>query len=367
VYYPELNIKRSHSNTISNFFYKTRVVDKITNKTIKNKYKVVLFYYINKLVMQQYPYFYWTYIFVYNKYNYSKNAVNTSQHVRTQIFFIFLRKLNQFTKNVKKISFVKLNLYTFQGLKKTIIKIGLLKKYSFVLKHKQKTDTILNKYEDSVKLFDKNFIKTFYKKIEPKKPQFKFYLNHIFFSNVMIYKKLIESVFVNKPNFLKIHWYTKVNNNTDNKMTSIVLYLRAAKHFNKGRYSRNRQLYRTGVYWCIWLNIVLVYALHFYFYRIVFSFGYLWIPLSLMILTIFSSRLYKYRYYDVNQLIIEFKEFNNFLFQNFLKLKHVFKLVFIDRTFLLKSFLLNYVFLFYKFITFKINKIIYFIKNKIMI
>lgn len=29
------------------------------------------------------------------------------------------------------------------------------------------------------------------------------------------------------------------------------LFIRKNKMFNKGRYSRNRQLYRTGVYWCI--------------------------------------------------------------------------------------------------------------------
>ncbi len=28
----------------------------------------------------------------------------------------------------------------------------------------------------------------------------------------------------------------------------------------------------------------------------------------------FSSRLYKYRYYSLNQLILEFKEFNNFIY-----------------------------------------------------
>ena len=54
----------------------------------------------------------------------------------------------------------------------------------------------------------------------------------------------------------------------------VFFYIRKNRIFNKGRYSRNRQLYRTGVYWCLWLNIMLVYGLYFMFYRFTFNFGY---------------------------------------------------------------------------------------------
>jgi hypothetical protein len=44
-----------------------------------------------------------------------------------------------------------------------------------------------------------------------------------------------------------------------------IFFIRKTKSFNKSSYSRNRQLYRTGVYWCLWLNIILVYGLYFFF------------------------------------------------------------------------------------------------------
>ena len=55
------------------------------------------------------------------------------------------------------------------------------------------------------------------------------------------------------------------------------LALRKTKSFNKSRYSRNRQYYRTGVYWCLWLNIILVFALYYVFYRYTFKFSYIFI------------------------------------------------------------------------------------------
>lgn len=55
------------------------------------------------------------------------------------------------------------------------------------------------------------------------------------------------------------------------------LVLRKTKSFNKSRYSRNRQYYRTGVYWCLWLNIILVFGLYYAFYRYTFKFSYIFI------------------------------------------------------------------------------------------
>jgi hypothetical protein len=146
----------------------------------------------------------------------------------------------------------------------------------------------------------------------------------VLLSNVRITKLNNVSTYIQK--LTPIKWYTKVHKiDGTNMLSQITLFLRAAKHFNKGRYSRNRQLYRTGVYWCIWLNVVLVYGLHFYFYRVVFAFGYLWLPLGVMVLSMFSSRLYKYRYYDVRQIKIELIEYFNFLFINFQKISVIFK------------------------------------------
>ena len=73
------------------------------------------------------------------------------------------------------------------------------------------------------------------------------------------------------------------------------LILRKTKSFNKSRYSRNRQYYRTGVYWCLWLNIILVFALYYIFYRYTFKFSYIFIfyvVSSILCLLAFFSKNY---------------------------------------------------------------------------
>jgi hypothetical protein len=55
------------------------------------------------------------------------------------------------------------------------------------------------------------------------------------------------------------------------------LVLRKTKSFNKPRYLRNRQYCITGVYCCLWLNIVLVFGLYYAFYRYTLKFGYVFI------------------------------------------------------------------------------------------
>jgi hypothetical protein len=180
------------------------------------------------------------------------------------------------------------------------------------------------------------------------------------------FKKFVTTNLVeinHRLSILRITWYNKVHNSVINPAKqNTILYLRAAKHFNKGRYSRNRQLYRTGVYWCIWLNVVIVYGLHFYFYRVVFSFGYLWLPLAAMTLVMFSSRLYKYRFYSVDQLIQEFKEFNNFLFSIFFKIKTLLTLQGNAVKQVVSTFIKNMIFLITEYVSIKLSKIIGFCK-----
>lgn len=75
-----------------------------------------------------------------------------------------------------------------------------------------------------------------------------------------------------------------------------ILFLRKSKVFNKGRYSRNRQFYRTGVYWCLYINIIAIVGLYFWFYRFVMNFGYLW---WLLYISLVSFALTKSFHYDV--------------------------------------------------------------------
>lgn len=82
-------------------------------------------------------------------------------------------------------------------------------------------------------------------------------------------------------------------------------YIRKNRIFNKGRYSRNRQLYRTGFYWCLYFNIISVYGLYFIFYRVVFNFGYLWLFLVIFFGSFLFSRALKYNFTNINFVTTE--------------------------------------------------------------
>jgi len=77
-----------------------------------------------------------------------------------------------------------------------------------------------------------------------------------------------------------------------------ILYLRKNKVFNKGRYSRNRQYYRTGVYWCLYINIIAVIGIHFWFYKLTMNFGYMWWLLFVFILSFIAPKSIKYKLYN---------------------------------------------------------------------
>ena len=97
-----------------------------------------------------------------------------------------------------------------------------------------------------------------------------------------------------------------VNDTSLNNLS--VYFLRKTRTFNKGRYSRNRQNYRTGVYWCLYINIMVLFALYFYFYGFVFNFGYLWWLLYSLMASFFVPRMIKFRLYDPRTLIRTFSE-----------------------------------------------------------
>lgn len=84
-----------------------------------------------------------------------------------------------------------------------------------------------------------------------------------------------------------------VNKGSLNNMT--FYFLRKTKMFNKGRYSRNRQNYRTGVYWCLYINIMVLFGLYLYFYRFTLNFGYLWWLFFSLVASFFVPRILKFR------------------------------------------------------------------------
>lgn len=175
---------------------------------------------------------------------------------------------------------------------------------------------------------DLNFIKFIKLKLMYTKKIFKkynlFYKKNIFnFVNVYNTKINFYNIYVNKILFKK-NWLFLLKKNfiirysetslskfikLDNVKNYLIFYIRKNKIFNKGRYSRNRQLYRTGVYWCLWLNIILVYGLYFLFYRFTFNFGYFWWGLLILFYSTIFSKVVKYNFYNIFYLKDEFINF----------------------------------------------------------
>lgn len=118
------------------------------------------------------------------------------------------------------------------------------------------------------------------------------------------FKKLVNSYYMVRFNESSIIKYI----NSFNLKNYNFFYLRKNRIFNKGRYSRNRQLYRTGVYWCLWLNIIMVYGLYFIFYRFSFNFGYIWWGVLILAYSTIFSRIVKYNFFNIFYVI---KEFSN--------------------------------------------------------
>ncbi len=116
------------------------------------------------------------------------------------------------------------------------------------------------------------------------------------YSNVFFNKKLLLSQ-INKYNFVKKNsidillptetpQYLFLLNNFFSKNKKF-FFLRNNEIYNKSRYSRNRQTYKTGVFWCIWLTVLTVIGLYFYFYIFLIKFTYIWIFFFIFILSFF--------------------------------------------------------------------------------
>jgi hypothetical protein len=106
-----------------------------------------------------------------------------------------------------------------------------------------------------------------------------------------------------------------------NNHNLVNFFLRKNKIFNKSRYSRNRQLYRTGVYMCLYINVIFVYFYIFAFYRFAFVFGFLWIGVGLLLVSSTLGRAMKYRFYNPARF---FKEICTFIAWSHLLVSNLF-------------------------------------------
>ena len=83
-------------------------------------------------------------------------------------------------------------------------------------------------------------------------------------------------------------------------------FLRKNKVYNKGRYSRCRQNYRTGVYMCMYLSVVCMFGLYYWFFKFSFNFTYLWWFFIGFIGSFFLPKIIKFRLYEPTTLVNKF-------------------------------------------------------------
>ncbi len=77
---------------------------------------------------------------------------------------------------------------------------------------------------------------------------------------------------------------------------SNTLFIKNHKLYNKGRYSRNKQIYRTGVIWCLWLTVIALAGPFYYFYSFTFNFTYLWVFFFIFIIKFIYNYAAKHNY-----------------------------------------------------------------------
>jgi len=198
----------------------------------------------------------------------------------------------------------------------------------------------LNPNSQSYSAKTSHFLKNF-----NKEDKFFFYKTFKFLSN-SFHITFVDSFFRKIANIYSIRlnpdvtakFLTSVNLNNQK-----IFFLRKNKIFNKSRYSRNRQLYRTGVYWCLWLTVFLGVGIYFVFYRFTLNFGFHWWFTFIGLNSFIFNRVFKYRYYNVITLI---KDLNQYLYWLFLIISGIagtsinfFKIFFVKYLLLVKLFL----------------------------
>ena len=245
--------------------------------------------------------------------NQNKLILNKNESLKND-FYAFAKNVNFFKKNVSKNNTSVFDLYLN-------FKLGY---FSIFYNNLVIFDLSSFKLDKVGKKLFVNFFKNF------KNFRSNFYL-----------KSFVKSESISNLTLNFFSTFEEKNLNKNNLNFNTAMLLRKTKIFNKGRYSRNRQIYRTGVYLCLWINIIAIVVIYFLFYRFLFNFGYLWWLFFIGLSLFFFSRFFKYDFFNINTLYFNFNFFLNWLntlFLNFFKnlKKSVIYLQKITKIFLIK-------------------------------
>jgi hypothetical protein len=177
-------------------------------------------------------------------FNYLKITVNEADTSKVICFF-FLKIFKQFNcEQVNSITFYNIN--KFSDFWSFISKIS--SNFKPNLKVVPSYLTVLSTQEKA--------------QLEPFNVEFKDFLQQDS-------SKVLTSFFFKKKE-------TKPFNNENLKIPfDFFFFFRKNNLYNKGKFSRNRQTYRTGVFLCIWLTVLTVIGMYFYFLMLSIKFTYL--------------------------------------------------------------------------------------------
>ena len=364
-YYNYYNYNFSNINFIQTYF---RKIYKLENQdkeilTFRELYSFYEFFKLNssfngnfkKLNLffnfkQLFVLFYFYYNFLYlrlNQLNTLKkgNSNFNVNHYNDLFFFCFYfikkLKLSNFNfNNQNSLAFAN-NFNGFKNFNSNNLEI----KTNFKKNNINKYNKIFEKYFKIKKFFFfKNKINLILKKLNTLKIK----INHLNKKYNKSYKIVFSNTFMYK-------YISTQNINSYN-----ILFLRKNRVFNKGRYSRNRQNYRTGVYWCLYVNIVATLTIYYFFYRFSLNFGYLWWLFAAGINCFFFSKFFKYKLYYLSNFINIFKNifttysyFFNLILNLFIKNKMI---ILFYNNFILENRLTNrIIFYFLNFYSFLLN------------
>ena len=160
------------------------------------------------------------------------------------------------------------------------------------------------------KNFKKNFLKNFINYINKeytffRKKEVVFFKKNINILNIK--RNKLNLIFEKFSNFSLKKNYSNTKHLNIFKLKKFNLqFIRRNKVFNKGRYSRTRQNYRTGVYMCMYLSVTTIFGTYFFFFGFTFKFSFLWWFFVFFLFSFFSPKIIKYRLYNPINIIKNF-------------------------------------------------------------
>jgi hypothetical protein len=236
--------------------------------------------------------------------------------------------------------FINDNVFNFSTLTKNVYSISLYKDYNFIdfvlLNNflKKKKIRLNTKIYLFMLFFNKTCVHIKYLKLTQTKKQKLLVLTKNFldikiqttkilikytklfivskYNNFFLIKNGVNNINVMSSNIKNI----KLNNSSIYKninffdfITTEFQFLRKNKVYNKGRYSRCRQNYRTGVYLCMYLSVVSIFGLYYWFFKFSFNFSYLWWFFIGFLGSFLLPKVIKYRLYEPSNIIKTFYGF----------------------------------------------------------